>query len=244
MAKYAGIYGTAKNVRRVGRIDIPGGGQITVADGRAYVGHFEPPHGTTLLDVSDPKHIRVLSHLKVPMGTQSHKVRAQGGLMLINLEKYKNKGEPFQGGLKGFDVSDPARPRELFFFHGACTGVHRFDFDGRYAYLSAEMEGYLGHIVVILDLRDPERPEEAGRWWLPGQWIAGGEVPDWEGRRHRCHHPLRLGDRLYTSYWHAGFVILDVSNVSRPKMVSRMDWSPPYPCPTHTALPIPHKIRG
>jgi hypothetical protein len=26
--------------------------------------------------------------------------------------------------------------------------------------------------------------------------------------RHLCHHPRR-GDRLYTSYWHGGFVIPD-----------------------------------
>jgi hypothetical protein len=164
--------------------------------------------------------------------------------MLINLEKFRKKGEPFQGGLKVFDVSDPTRPRELFFFHKDCTGVHRFDFDGRYAYLSPEMEGYVGNIVLILDLKNPEKPEEVGRWWLPGQWVAGGETPTWEGRRHRCHHPLRLGDRLYVSYWHGGFVILDISDMSRPRMVSRLDWSPPYPCPTHTVLPIPHEIQG
>jgi hypothetical protein len=29
-----------------------------------------------------------------------------------------------------------------------------------------------------------------------------------------------------------------------PKTVSILDWSPPYPCPTHTALPIPHTIKG
>jgi hypothetical protein len=27
-------------------------------------------------------------------------------------------------------------------------------------------------------------------------------------------------------------------------MVSHLDWSPPYPCPTHTALPIPQTIKG
>ena len=36
MAKYAYLWGTAKNVRRVGRIDIPGGGQVVVENGRAY----------------------------------------------------------------------------------------------------------------------------------------------------------------------------------------------------------------
>ena len=34
MSKYKRIHGTSKNVRRVGRIDIPGGGQVSVVDNR------------------------------------------------------------------------------------------------------------------------------------------------------------------------------------------------------------------
>ena len=33
--------------------------------------------------------------------------------------------------------------------------MHRFDFDGRYAYISPTAEGYVGNIVMILDLADP-----------------------------------------------------------------------------------------
>ncbi len=243
MSKYKNFHGTSKNVHRIGRTDVAGGGQVTVVGKRAYIGHMKAPYGTTILDVSDPKNIRTLSHLEIPEGIHTHKVRAQDGLMVINVERY-GKGSTAQGGLKIYDVSDPAKPKELSFFHTADTGVHRFDFDGRYVYLSPEMEGYVGKIVLIVDLNDAEKPEEVGRWWLPGQWVAGGEKPDWEGTRHKCHHPLRLGDRLYTSYWHAGFVILDISDMTQPRMVSRLDWSPPYPCPTHTALPVPHQIQG
>jgi hypothetical protein len=95
---------------------------------------------------------------------------------------------------------------------------------------------------MILDLKDPERPEEVCRWWMPGQWIAGGETPAWHGTDHRCHHPIRRGDRLYISYWHGGFAIVDISDMSKPKTVSTLDWSPPYPCPTHTTLPLLNKI--
>ena len=70
--------------------------------------------------------------------------------------------------------------------------MHRFDFDGRYAYISPTCDGYLGNIVMILDLKDPAKPEEVGRWWLPGQWTAGGEKPTWKGTAHRCHHPAAL----------------------------------------------------
>ncbi|MBI4524304.1 MAG: hypothetical protein HY695_10895 [Deltaproteobacteria bacterium] len=224
-------------------MDLPGGGSVVVENGYAYVGHIDPPHGTSIVDVRDPKHPRLVSELEVPQGIHSHKVRVSGDVMLINYERYRTKEEP-QGGLKIFDISDKAKPREIGFFKAAAKGVHRFTFDGRYAYFSPVVEGYVGNIVMILDVKDPSRPEEVGRWWMAGQWVAGGEKPTWEGTNHRCHHPIRRGDRLYVSYWHGGFVILDISDMSRPRLLSHLDWSPPYPCPTHTTLPMPNRIMG
>src|SRR6202008_4689271 len=90
-------------------------------------------------------------------------------------------------------------------------GVHRYDFDGRYAYLSSTVEGYVGNIVVILDLKDPARPQEARRLSIPGQETATGPAAPVGGVKTRCHPPLRLGDRLYVSYRHHGFFILDVT---------------------------------
>jgi len=97
---------------------------------------------------------------------------------------------------------------------------------------------------MILDLDEPSQPREVGRWWMPGQWMGGGETPSWSGRHHRCHHPIRLGDRLYVSYWHGGFVILDIEDMARPRLVSGLDWSPPFITPTHTALPVPFPLQG
>ena len=236
-------FGVSKKIKQIGRIDLPGGGSVVVENGYAYVGHIDPPLGTSIIDVRDPKHPKVIAQLEVPEGIHSHKVRVSGDVMLVNYERFKTKKEP-QGGLKVFDISDRTRPREIAFFKAAAKGVHRFTFDGRYAYFSPAMEGYVGNIVMILDLKDPARPEEVGRWWMEGQWIGGGETPAWEGTDHRCHHPIRRGDRLYASYWHGGFVILDISDMSRPKMVSHLDYSPPYPCPTHTTLPMANKIMG
>lgn len=236
-------FGARKKIKKVGKMDLPGGGLVAVEKGYAYVGHMDPPHGTSIIDVRDPKHPRLVSQLNVPEGIHSHKVRVSGDIMLVNYERYQGNQEA-QGGLKIFDISNKTQPREIAFFKTGGRGVHRFTFDGRYAYISPEMEGYVGNIVMILDLKDPAEPEEVGRWWMPGQWIGGGETATWEGRAHRCHHPMRKGDRLYVSYWHGGLVILDISEMSQPKMISRLDWSPPYPAPTHTTLPIPWKIMG
>ena len=108
--------------------------------------------------------------------------------------------------------------------------MHRYDFDGRYAYISPTAEGYVGNIVMILDLADPAKPEEVGRWWIPGQWQAGGEHYPWDDCvPPRCHHPLRLGDRLYVSYWHHGFFILDIADMSRPKACRGAEHQPGFP---------------
>jgi hypothetical protein len=53
-----------------------------------------------------------------------------------------------------------------------------------------------------------------------------------------------MGDRLYVSYWHHGYFILDISDMSKPKMVSGGNTSPAFPHPTHTCLPIPQPLKG
>ena len=56
----------------------------------------------------------------------------------------------------------PAKPRALPRWTTVGKGVHRFDFDGRYVYLSPTLEGYVGTIVLIMDLKDPARPAGVG----------------------------------------------------------------------------------
>ena len=64
------------------------------------------------------------------------------------------------GGFKIYDISDKARPREIAYQKTYGFGVHRFDVDARYAYISTEMEGYLGNILVVYDIA---RAGPAGR---------------------------------------------------------------------------------
>lgn len=240
-----------KGVREVGYLDCAGGGQVMVEGNYAYIGHITGPEGTSIVDVSDPGHPRIVAELGIDKGLHSHKARAANGIMLINREVDPAVKAPathaLQGGLGIYDVSDPGRPREILFWKCAGSGVHRFTFDGRYAYISPEMEGYRGNIVLILDLSDPAKPVEAARWWMPGQWIAGGEEPAWTERgprAPRCHHPIRMGDRLYVSYWHGGGFILDISDLSRPRMLSSIDWGTTFPWPMHSLVPVPFPIHG
>lgn len=237
---------SASNTKLLGHIDCPGGGQVWVDGNILYIGHMRWPSGTTLVDISDPRNPRTICTIEVPHGWHSHKVRAQDGLMIINHERLGTDGPAeFGGGLAIYDVSKPEKPALISKWMTGGRGVHRYDYDGRYAYISPTVDGYIGNIVMILDLIDPENPTEVGRWWIPGQWEAGGEEYHWQNYvPPRCHHPLRMGDRLYVSYWHHGLFILDISDMSKPRAIGHLNSSPSFPHPTHTCLPIPQQLKG
>jgi len=149
-----------------------------------------------------------------------------------------------QGGFRIYDVSDRTRPRLISFQKTHGIGVHRFDMDANYAYISTEMPGYIGNILVIYDIAEPAKPEEVSRWWLPGQHLAGGEKPTWPGRQHRLHHTLRVGDRLWAGCWHGGVRVIDVADIRRPRTIGAYNYHPPFPEPSHTFMGVPFAVDG
>jgi hypothetical protein len=250
----------ARNVRRLSRLELPGAGQVTVSGKYAYIGHITNKErlGTSILDVSDPRKPRLLSQIHLDDGdSHSHKARVAGDLMIVNVEQNMGKlgrkaenlateeRKPYgEGGFKLYDVSKPENPRLIAHHRTHGRGVHRFDMDERYAYISTEMEGYVGNILVIYDIRDPARPQEVSRWWMPGQHVAGGEKPGWVGRRNRLHHALRFGDELWAGCWHAGVRVIDISDIRAPRTIGEYNYHPPFPEPSHTFMPVPVRIGG
>ncbi len=284
----------ARNVRRHGHLDLPGAGQVAVVGSHAYVGHIpNADHlGTSIVDVSDPKHPRVVATITLDdPESHSHKARVAGDILVVNhernmskigrraeqlpaarraltealkreptrqeiaakmsvteddlrmLEEFEQRGY-HNGGFKIYDVSKPAQPKLVRYQKTGGIGVHRFDMDERYAYISTEMQGYVGNILVIYDLHDPQKPEEVSRWWMPGQHVASGETPTWSGRRHRLHHALRFGSEMWASCWHAGFWVVDVADLSKPKGAGSYNYHPLFPEPTHTVMPVPGRVGG
>ena len=281
-----------RNTRRVGRIDIPGGGQVVVQGDYAYVGHMKPPHGTSIIDISDPANPKIVSQIELADNySHTHKVRVVGDLMYTNVEQnsrhFLRKGDRLpalrkqlsgslgrapddaelaaelgveasdigeldaarergygDGGFKIYDISDRSRPTEIAYQRTHGFGVHRFDVDANYAYISTEMEGYIGNILVIYDVSDPANPEEVSRWHMPGQHIAGGETPTWEGYGIRLHHAMRVGDELWAAVWHAGMRVIDVSDIRNPRTIGSYDYHPQIPEPTHTVMPLEQTVGG
>jgi len=148
------------------------------------------------------------------------------------------------GGFRVWNIADPANPKLLSYVRTGGIGVHRFDMDEHYAYISTEMDGFVGNILVIYDLADPASPREVSRWWIPGQNVAAGEKPGWKGQRHRLHHALRVGDRMWAACWYAGAYVIDISDITKPRTLGSYNYHPPFPEPTHTLMPLPEPVAG
>lgn len=146
----------------------------------------------------------------------------------------------WSAGLRIFDISTPAQPREISFLSLNGIGIHRIWYvGGRWAYVSALIDGFTDYIFLTIDLADPRKPKVAGRWWLPGMHQAGGETPDWpQGKRYALHHAIIAGDTAYGSWRDGGLTLLDVKDRTQPRLISHRNWSPPFGGGTHTALPL------
>src|SRR2546427_3131761 len=135
--------------------------------------------------------------------------------------------KPTDAGVLVWSLADPVRPKRLGQYKTGGTGTHRnFYSGGRTMHLAAGMPGYNGNIYVIVDIADPTKPVEAGRWWVPGQHAAGGEKG---GRDVSLHGPPYVeGSLAYLSYGSAGLVILDIADVAHPKLVGQLPYTPPF----------------
>src|SRR3982074_102638 len=167
------IMGSGAGIRQVGYLDCAGGGAVVVSNDVAYVAHMRSPHGTSVIDVSDPKNPKELATIAMPQGTHSHKVRVGNGLMVVNHEANFADTRPippeFRPGFGIYDIARPSAPRLITRWGTGGGGAHRVASAGRYAYMSPTLEGYVGNVAMIMDLADPAHPAEVGRWWMPGQ---------------------------------------------------------------------------
>jgi hypothetical protein len=109
-----------------------------------------------------------------------------------------------------------------------------------YAWVTAGADDLSNQFLVVLDLSDPSRPTEVGRWWLPGMWTGGGETPDWDdGWLVKLHHAIVRDGLAYTPWWDKGLVVLDVADPARPSAVGRLELPHDESRALHTACPLP-----
>jgi hypothetical protein len=245
----------AWNLRLVGYHDLDKRPSIKmglqVVDDRWYL-YLGPlwDSGITILDVTDPANPELVNWIQAPANTWHFQVQVADGKMITGLERIEHevwgldRSLPSEEGIYIWDVADPVHPAKLAHWRsGHPSGTHRNYYDGgRYVHLTAAAPGFHRHIYRILDIIDPANPVEVGRWWLPEQWLAGGATPPqpfWS-----LHGPAYVvGDRAYLAYMNAGMVILDISDLTCPRLVSRLDFGKAWGSMigVHTVLPLPNR---
>ncbi|WP_233978406.1 LVIVD repeat-containing protein [Pectobacterium versatile] len=259
----------SRNMRLIGHSDQggrPDGVQVMVHRGYAYIGHMVS-QGVSIVDVRDAKNPKPAGFIAAPPGTWNIHLQTHDDLLLVvnardlfadasfaeekvyytrsvaDTVSTKQQDKSWSAGLRIFDISTPDKPSEISFLPLDGIGIHRIWYvGGRWAYVSALLDGYSDYIFLTIDLADPQRPEVAGRYWLPGMHTAGGETASWpEGKRYALHHAIISGDTAYGSWRDGGLTLLDVSDRTNPQLISHRNWSPPFGGGTHTALPLPDR---
>ncbi len=149
-------------------------------------------------------------------------------------------------GISTYDVTDLAKPNLLQQFSTGATGngTHANFWDGgRYAYLDCSFDDKLrmhigarpnGQALMIVDVSDPAKIKEVARWWVPGmrpgeeeewkKWPFAGQEGSWTSNHGGMTVPKRVEDGGtigYTGFGRFGMYIMDLTDISKPKVLGR-----------------------
>jgi hypothetical protein len=252
-----------RNMRLLAQHELDGFGNVgegmviqLARDGRRvlWLAHESAPTNVTAVDVTDPRKPALIVQTRLPHAEmRSNSLDLAGDLLVVAYQTSKVGGQP--AGFEIFDVADPSQPRSIAFFDAsgpASRGVHHLWFvDGDFVHISAGAADFTprnrkdDQCYRIVDVRRPTRPVEVGRWWLPGTREGDPEPPparhptfDAGFRAHNTNVYPQRPDRAWIGYLDGGAVILDISDMAHPRLVSRWDYHPPFPGFTHTLLPL------
>jgi hypothetical protein len=227
-------------------------------DGRRiiWLAHESAPKNFTAVDVSDPRKPKVVVQTDLPqVYMRSNSLEITDNIMAVAYQTQKVGLKP--AGFELFDISVPEKPKSISFFDCSgphSRGVHQLWFcDGEYVHMSAGAPDFTpthpndDQFYRIFDVRNPSKPTEVGRWWMPGTRQGDSEPPparhpkpllDRGNRAHNTNVYPQRPDRCYLGYIDAGMYVMDISDKSKPKPICRWDNSPPYTGFTHTVLPL------
>lgn len=219
-----------------------------------FLAHESGPQCFSVVDVTSPAKPVVVK--QVPVEAEYVRCNSLGlsGDILVVARQTRKVGQP-HGGIVVYDVSEASDPKQLAYLDLTgphSRGTHYLTFsDGRYAYLSTGAKDFTprnpldDQMLMIVDLLDPRNPREVGRWWLPGT-REGDEAPpparvsslDSGFRLHTPLVPAERSDRAYMGWIDGGVIVLDISDKSKPREVSRISWQSLHQGFMHTVVPI------
>ena len=225
-------------------------------DGRRilWLAHESAPKNFTGVDVTDVKNPKVVVQTDLPHAkVRSNSLDVVGDLMAV---AYQTKDWGLKpAGMDLFDISKPEEPKLISHFDASgphSRGAHCVWFvDGEYVHLSSGAPDFEpidpkdDQFYRIIDVRNPSKPEEAGRWWYPGTRKGDSAPPpprqpkfDAGYRTHNTNVYPQRPDRAYLGYIDGGAIILDISDKANPKMLTNFQYSPPFNGFTHTLMPL------
>ncbi len=226
-------------------------------DGRRilWLAHESAPKNFTGVDVSDPRQPKVVVQTELPQShMRSNSLEVTGHIMAVAYQTQRPGQKP--AGMELFDMSRPEAPKSIAFFDASgphSRGVHQLWFcDGEFVHMSAGAADFIPHNQLddqcyrVFDVRNPTKPVEVGRWWLPGTRVGDSAPPpvrhrpphDKGFRAHNTNVYPRRPDRCYLGYIDGGMFVLDIADKARPKVIGGWDNSPPYTGFCHTVLPL------
>ncbi len=204
----------------------------------AYVGHhggeaLNPqtgkmePNGTSIVDVTDPKHPQYLVHIP---GEPKDRAGEFGGASMVRV----CSGNDLPHGGKGkfymlrdfgnsaheiWDVTDPAKPSRITVVVSGLRDTHKnwWECDTGIAYLVSGPVGWrTPRMMQIYDLSDPAKPVFIRNFGLPGQEPgAKGPTP---GGLHGAFSTGPKGNRVYLAYDNARNGVIEI--VDREKLLN------------------------
>ncbi len=248
----------AHNVKLIGHCDLQGRDalQIVLKGNYAYIGHHrgeelnpmtgkKESNGTTIVDVSNPGQPKIVKHIPGYPGAESRAVQVMAKFFDGKDYLLRNQESAEFTGFEVWEMTDRSNPKRISTI-GPLQAAHKSWWDRKagLAYLSGTWPGWRGQHLIIYDLKNPSQPKFISNWGLPGQRPGDKEI---HGRS--LHHPVIMGDRAYLSYLFGGdVVILDIANPRDPKMITHLDFSPPF-SGIHTTVPflkmkVPNFTKG
>ncbi|MDA0784729.1 MAG: hypothetical protein O3B37_00420 [Proteobacteria bacterium] len=225
-------------------------------DGRRiiWLAHERGPKNFTGVDVSDPKNPKVVVQTDLPIvNMRSNSLEVTGDIMAV---AYQTPGVNEQKvGVELFDISTPEDPKSISFFDCSgphSRGVHQLWFaDGEYVHFAGGSDDFVpthpkdDQFYRCIDVRNPSKPSEVGRWWYPGTREGDNVAPpprhpefDSGFRAHNTNVYPQRPDRMYLGYLDGGTFVMDISDKSNPQVIGEWNPSPPYNGFAHTVLPL------
>src|SRR6266480_2540686 len=149
-----------------------------------WLAHESAPKNFTGVDVTDPRQPRVVVQTELPHAKlRSNSLDIVGDVMAVAYQTQRTGLTP--AGFDLFDIGVPEQPKLISHFDASgphSRGVHAVWFvDGEYVHMASGAPDFQptnpsdDQFYRIIDVKNPTKPVEVGRWWLPGTRAGDSE---------------------------------------------------------------------